>query len=370
MASRCRSLLAHQTNLETMKNPAKNLSLFWTLQIVGWSGYMLDRYLSAEGKFFPVYFIYLVIACALTFALRPIYRKVWRRKPSILTIGLTIIVCSILAAYFWLIFGEIVFAMVGIRRFPVPEKQSLIAYLSETFVVSLQHHKPFLFLSWSALYFGIKYWQSKKAEEENALKAEALAKEAELKMLRYQLNPHFLFNSLNSASALIVENPPRAEKMIGELSEFLRYSLTNTKAGTVTVKDEIKALENYLSIEQVRFEEKLQVNFDIAPETENFPLPNFLLHPLVENAVKYGMQTSDLPLKIEIKTERKNDALLIKISNTGKWFSSNGNQPQHNGTRVGIENVKKRLEQFFPERHRFQTFERDGRVCVLLEISV
>ncbi len=347
----------------------KNISLFWTLQIVGWSGYMLDRYLSAEGRFFPVYFIYLVIACALTFALRPIYKIIWRRKPSVLLIGLTIIVCSIVAAYLWLIFGEIVFALVGIRTFPVPEKQSLIFYLSDTFVVSLQHHKPFLFLSWSALYFGIKYWQSKKEEEENALKAESLAKEAELKMLRYQLNPHFLFNSLNSASALIAENPPRAERMINELSEFLRYSLVNTKTNTVTLKDEIEALRNYLNIEQVRFEEKLQVDFDIAPEAENFPLPNFLLHPLVENAVKYGMQTSELPLQIEIKAAKKNNTLVIEISNTGKWHNSNGKNPSGEGMRVGIENVKKRLEQFFPLQHRFQTFERGERVTILLEIT-
>jgi LytS/YehU family sensor histidine kinase len=225
-----------------------------------------------------------------------------------------------------------------------------------------------LFLSWSALYFGIKYWQSKRQEEENALKAEALAKEAELKMLRYQLNPHFLFNSLNSASALISENPPRAERMINELSDFLRYSLADTKTETVHLRDEIEALKNYLNIEQVRFEEKLQVSFDIAPEAENFRLPSFLLHPLVENAVKYGMQTSELPLQIEIKAERKNNKLLIEISNSGRWYKSNGANPQTNGMQVGIENVRKRLEQFFPNRYRFETSERDNRVHVLLEI--
>jgi two-component system, LytTR family, sensor kinase len=353
-----------------LKSFTENLSLFWTLQIVGWSGYMLDRYLSAEGKFFPVYFIYLVIACALTFAMRPIYHRVWRNKPSVLTVGIAIVVCSIIAAYLWLIFGEIAFAIFGIRQFPVPQKMSLIAYLSDTFIVSLQHHKPFLFLSWSALYFGIKYWQSKREEEENALKAEALAQEAELKMLRYQLNPHFLFNSLNSASALISENPQRAEKMLNELSDFLRYSLVNSKVGTVTLKDEIEALKNYLNIEQVRFEEKLKVNFDVAPETETFALPNFLLHPLVENAVKYGMQTSRLPLEIEIKSERKDAALLIEISNTGKWFVASDKKPQASGMKVGLENVKKRLEQFFPNRHRLQTFERGDYVHVLLEIAV
>lgn len=330
---------------------------------------MLDRYLSAEGKFFPVYFIYLVIACALTFAMRPVYRKVWRRKSSVWTIGLTIIVCSAIAAYLWLIFGEIVFALTGIRKFPVPEKMSLIAYLSDTFVVSLQHHKPFLFLSWSALYFGIKYWQSKRKEEENVLRAEALAKETELKMLRYQLNPHFLFNSLNSASALVSENPSRAEKMINELSDFLRYSLVNTKNGTVKLKDEIEALRNYLSIEQVRFEEKLQTRFDIADNAKNFALPNFLLHPLVENAVKYGMLTSEMPLQINVKMRRKDKKLLIEISNSGKWYNPKSAISNGGGTNVGIENVRKRLEQFFPGKHRFETFEQGGKVYVSLEID-
>lgn len=352
-----------------LNGASKNLSLFRTLQIVGWSGYMLDRYLSAEGRFFPVYFIYLIIACALTLALRPIYRRFWRRKPSVLTIGSVIFICSVVAAYLWLIFGEIVFAFFGIRKFPVPEKQSLISYLSDTFVVSLQHHKPFLFLSWSALYFGIKYWQEKREQEENALRAEALAKEAELKMLRYQLNPHFLFNSLNSASALVSENPARAEKMLDELSEFLRYSLTNAKAETVKLKDEIEALQNYLSIEQIRFEEKLQVRFDIAPEAQEARVPNFLLHPLVENAVKYGMQTSEMPLKIELKARMNGKKLRVEISNSGKWQNASGAKSSDNGMRVGLENVRQRLEQIFPERHRFETTERNGRVVVSLEIE-
>ncbi len=135
------------------------------------------------------------------------------------------------------------------------------------------------------------------------------------------------------------------------------------------MRDEVEALENYLNIEKVRFEEKLKVNFDIAPETEDFLLPIFLLHPLVENAVKYGMQTSELPLQIGIKTEKKNDALFIEISNTGKWCSANGKNLNGSGTNIGLENVRKRLEQFFPYRHRFETIERDNGVYVSLEIA-
>lgn len=365
MAGRRGAIHEHQTILKLHGDK----SLFWTLQSAGWSGYMLDRYLSAEGKFFPVYFIYLVIACALTFALRPIYKRVWQSQPKVLTIGLVIFICSVIAAYLWLIFGEIVFAFAGIRKFPVPGKQSLIDYLSDTFVVSLQHHKPFLFLSWSALYFGIKYWQGKRREEEHALRAEALAKEAELKMLRYQLNPHFLFNSLNSASALIAENPPQAARMLDELADFLRYSLVDAKAETVKLKNEIEALKNYLNIEQVRFEEKLQVSFAIAEEANDFLIPNFLLHPIVENAVKYGMRTSEMPLRIKIRAERKNNHLIVEISNSGKWFHSNGANPSTGGTRVGLENVRLRLAQIFPGHHRFDIFERDAQVSAVLEIA-
>ncbi|MDQ4120929.1 MAG: histidine kinase [Acidobacteriota bacterium] len=354
-----------------LKKLNENLSLFWKLQIVGWSGYMLDRYLSSEARFFPFHFLYLVTAFSLTFALRPIYHRVWKQKPSVLTIGVIIVLCSIAAAFLWLVLGEIVFAVLNLRAFPVPADKNLPVYLADTFKYSLQHHKPFLFLSWSALYFGIKYWQSKQAEEENALKSQALAQEAELKMLRYQLNPHFLFNSLNSASALVHESPQKTEKMLGELSEFLRYSLVHTKNETVALRDEIEAIRNYLEIEQVRFEDKLRIKIDVAPEAESFPLPSFLLHPLIENAVKYGMQTSSLPLEIEIRARKENGLLFLEISNTGKWIDAASNGFARNGksTRIGLENVRKRLEQAFSNKHKFETFERGERVFVRLEIG-
>lgn len=354
-----------------IKKPNENLSLFWTLQIVGWSGYMLDRYLSSEGRFFPFHFLYLITAFSLTFALRLIYHRVWKRKPSILTIGAVIVACSIAAAFLWLVLGEVVFAVLNLRAFPVPLEKKLPTYLADTFKYSLQHHKPFLFLSWSALYFGIKYWQSKRAEEENALKSQALAQEAELKMLRYQINPHFLFNSLNSASALVHESPQKTEKMLGELSEFLRYSLINTKHETAVLRDEIEAVRNYLEIEQIRFEDKLKIKIDVAPEAENFPLPSFLLHPLIENAVKYGMQTSPLPLEIEIRARKENGKLLLEISNTGKWIETAANGFPRNGksTHIGLENVRKRLEQMFPSKHKFETAERNNRVFIRLEIK-
>ena len=151
-------------------------------------------------------------------------------------------------------------------------------------------------ISWSVLYFGIKFFLEWDLQKDKAEKAIALAQSAQLQMLRYQLNPHFLFNSLNSVRALIAENKDTAKHMITELSEFLRYSLLSRNYSDVPLQDELDALKHYLAIQKKRYEDKLEVSFHIEPEVKEFPILCFLLHPLVENAVKYGMQTSPLPL--------------------------------------------------------------------------
>jgi len=336
------------------------IPLFWLLQTVGFCGYAIDRWIQGPEWFFPSGLAYIVVAFALTLLLRPFYHMVWEKSPSVWQIGLIVFFCSILTAYLWLLVSMALFRALGWLG---PVTVSLHQYLLQTFKGTLTHHKPFLFLSWSALYFGFKYWRRSQDEQQQALRAAALAKEAEIQMLRYQLNPHFLFNTLNSASALIHENPARAEKMIGELSELLRHTLANGKVGDVPLSDELEAARNYLDIEKIRFEDKLIVNFDIEPNAEVFLVPSMLLHPLVENAVKYGMQTSPLPLRVEILARALNDALRLEVINTGNWIKTNGHS-----TNIGIENVRQRLRQAFPERHRFDLFERNGQVHAVIEV--
>lgn len=352
-------------NAETLKD---RLSLYWALQIIGWSGYALDRYIQMPGHFFPVPFTYMLIAFGLSLCLRPIYRRLWARSPSLLTVGVVAVLCSVAAAFLWLLVSQLLFRLFQFG--PYPRNVALMAYLGQTFIYTLSHHKPFLFLSWSALYFGFKYWRREQHQRERALQAAALAREAELQMLRYQINPHFLFNSLNSASALIREDPARAERMLGELSAFLRYSLVQSKVAAVPLGEELAALRNYLDIEKIRFEDKLDVRFDIAPAAERFQVPGFILHPLVENAVKYGMQTGALPLVIEINAQAQNGSLHLAVINSGKLKAKTRNtSPSSNGVGIGLQNVRQRLAQAFPGRHRFEVFERDGRVRAELEIS-
>ena len=195
-----------------------------------------------------------------------------------------------------------------------------------------------------------------------------LAKRSQLQMLRYQLNPHFLFNALNSVRALIEENEEQAKNMITELSEFLRYSLMNNNHADIPLKHEIEALRHYFSIEKKRYEDKLDIDFDIEPEAEDYPVISFLIHPLAENAIKYGMRTSSMPLKIRIKAKVQENRLKLMVCNTGRWLESGNDKNRGQSTGTGLENVKQRLENAFPHHHHFKIHKTRDQVHVLMEI--
>jgi LytS/YehU family sensor histidine kinase len=220
--------------------------------------------------------------------------------------------------------------------------------------------------AWSALYLGVKNWWSWQTERENALESTALADKARLEMLRYQLNPHFLFNALNSIRASIDEDSTRAKQMITQLSEFLRYSLLHESAKKIPLRDELEAVRNYLAIEKIRFEDKLAVEFEIQRAAEDFKVPCFLLNPLIENAIKHGLQTSPKPLKIKISARLEaNDKLLLEISNTGN-LQNGSNQ---NGSGIGLKNVRERLEKLFAENGKFELLQENGFVKARIEIG-
>lgn len=342
---------------------ARGPAAFWSLQLAGWSAYALDRYLS-DRRFSQVSFIYLGVAFVLTtVVLWPIYRAVWRRTQRLPVVGATAFVTSCGAAFLWLVVGRAIFVVTGIGPAPAGP---LSAYLAETLHYTLVHHKPFLFLSWSAIYFAIRYWDDAQRRERDALAAAAAAREAELKMLRYQLNPHFLFNSLNSAAALARSDPRRAERMLTQLSDFLRYALASAKPPDVSLREELDAIGAYLAIEAVRYEEKLTVRMDVAAAAEAFRVPGFLLLPLVENAIKYGMATSTPPLVLDI-TARVDECgtLRLEVVHTGRWQES----PVTRGVGVGLENVQQRLTAAFGAQQRLEVFEQGGRVHAVIELA-
>ena len=228
---------------------------------------------------------------------------------------------------------------------------------------------PAVLLLWSFLFLKAAQWQEQRSQEERVLRAESLTREARLRMLRYQLNPHFLFNALNSIGALAGEAPHRIQRMVGELSGFLRYSLLDPERLEVPLGEEIRAVAQYLEVEKVRFEDDLDVHVDVDPAAAERVVPAFLVLPLVENAIKHGRRTSPMPLRIQVDGRIEADALIIEVQNTGRWAGAGQSSEPPAGTGTGLRNLRERLAAHYPWRHRFDVYEEGGSVHARIRIG-
>ncbi len=175
---------------------------------------------------------------------------------------LIVVGSSLVSGFLLLVLGDVIYRQLGFITSPLAPC-GLPQYLVDALVISLTHFKSLTLLTWSAVYLVLVYGLDVERERQASLQARALSHQAQLEMLRNQLSPHFLFNALNSMSVLIREDPARAEQMLDELSEFLRYSLASTKAQEATLADEVDVIRRYLAIQQIRFEEKLQVAWHV-----------------------------------------------------------------------------------------------------------
>jgi len=228
----------------------------------------------------------------------------------------------------------------------------------------------FVFLCWAALYHGISYYQllqnesvmkldaeaSVSQEKLKRLVAESDAKDAQLKMLRYQLNPHFLFNTLNAINSLVgTEKPQRAQKMIVQLSKFLRYSLDNNPEMKTPLGREIDALMLYLEIEKTRFGERLKLDFLIDENTKSALVPSLLLQPIIENSMKYAIAKSEHGGEIRLRAHASDDALLMELSDTGAGSKIHSSKLKSgSGRGIGLRNTMDRLTAFYGSEFKFE----------------
>jgi len=205
-------------------------------------------------------------------------------------------------------------------------------------------------------------------QRDSAHKAETLAKDVQLKMLRYQINPHFLFNVLNSIYTLIDENTEKAKKLVIDMSEYYRYTL-NKQEHTISIEKEVESILKYLEIQKTRFEDDFQYEISVDEALKPVMIPSFLIHLLIENAVKYGTKTVKERLIIKLSVTLENKILLIKVSNTGKLLIQDKNGEKNaNGTGNGIENLKNRLALYYDDNYAFSLIEEDGCVVATIEI--
>ena len=337
--------------------------LFWLLHLGGWTAwglfgkYLYTRALDAAPPNYGMYVALItLLGMALTLVLRYLYRLSWERP--LWQRGLLVLGASYGVAYLWLSMRSMIFARWFEKDAQMLEWMGALGPAADLYEKISFHESQLaswmLILSWSALYLALKYYRIFREVRESALLAGAMAHEAQLKMLRYQLNPHFLFNTLNAISTLILEhNTDAANRMVTKLSSFLRYSLDNDPMQRITLKREIEALRLYLDIEKVRFEERLQLDLDIQPEAETALIPSLLLQPLVENAIKHAIAQVETGGHIRIGARVFGGELLLELSDDGPGVKLvNGEIPDARG--VGLRNTRERLHELYGRAHSFR----------------
>ncbi len=220
----------------------------------------------------------------------------------------------------------------------------------------------FVFSFWTALYIASQMrWQTQRAEREK-LELQVVFKEAELRALQAQVNPHFFFNSLNSIRALIYQDADAAARAVDQLAGMMRYSLQVGQKDTVAFAEELHAARTYLAMEQIRFEQRLQVEWQIEEGLDQIKLPPMALQSLLENAVKYGVEPKIEGCVVQIHARREGQSVLVSVRNPGRLIQSK------NSTRVGLENTKKRLALLFGEQASCKLVEENGWVTASLRL--
>ena len=294
----------------------------------------------------------------VTALLRVVFKKFQVHRYALIPLTIVAFLYSVFATLLWTYSFFIMEYLYN--TVPVQVTFSLIAHLFEINYIAIA--------LWCGLYLGYKIWEEWTNQKLQLEHERGLVRTAQLEMLKYQLNPHFLFNTLSSLRGLITVEPLKAREMVTQISEFLRYSLLEGKNNEVQLSKEIEIIKLYLAIEQVRYNEDLIIEYDICADAKDSMIPIFLIHPLVENAVKHGMQTSPMPLRISVRTSLSEKTLVIEVTNTGTWLEKvkSGNT---NSTGIGLQNIQRRLQHSYPGNHTFEIITDHDQVTVIMKIK-
>ena len=332
----------------------------WALQISGWTIYfilMFLTYMSVDSPNTLQYLFMIKFQRSLTgLLLTSLLWQYYKRAFDFERLGknvLIIFICSMLLGPVWRM-TEMLFFQLTLDDYNFTNAMQYTPRQSLIYGVTI--------MAWSAIGLGILYWQQWQREREKSHRANLLAEKARLDALRYQVNPHFLFNAMNSIRASIDEDKERAKLMVTQLSEFMRHSLLSGEKKEIPLRDELDAVKNYLAIEKTRFEDDLQIEFDIDENTKGELVPCFILNPLVENSIKHGFETSPRPLQIKISAKMKDGKLSLEVQNTGKIAETNGSMG------IGLANVQERIATLFPETGKFELSSVNGHVIAKVEI--
>ena len=336
-------------------------SIFWFVHlifylIVGPSG-------QSSGNWYLVYVVYTFTAMVYSFIIRYVFKKFSVHKFTLVPVSITILLFALICGNLLAFSGRfIMYYLVPTDQFPY--FKNAVEYSIKIWSVS------YVYATYGIIYVLLQIRRDLISEKLRVDRTDSLYREAQLNLLRYQINPHFLFNVLNSIRSLIHEGRSEAEYMLNELSEFLKFSLFTRKQKEIPLSEELDMLNHYFAVEKIRFEDNLKIEMDIDPMSEDYPVPPLILQPIIENAIKYGKETSEIPLEITISTKVIDDVLNVDIINSGEWVEARKSSIKgfENKTGTGIENVKERLAYTYMNNYKFSLEHKKGKVKAHLEL--
>ncbi len=331
--------------------------LYWVLQIGGWTLYAVVQILVATWSSQAISaqrIIFLGYEAFFCFLLTHGFRT-YMNHNRWLSLSMPVLLPRVLSA--------VILMSVALYFLRIPLSIPLGLFNKSVFNISnilgLSSVYSFFFFTWSICYFIYNYFE----RYNTSLKLEASVKEIELNNLKSQLNPHFIFNALNSIRALVDENPDKAKMAINQLANILRNTLVTEKKGLTKFGDELKVVRDYLGLEGIRFEERLKAELEIDPESINVLVPPLMLQTLVENGVKHGISKLTEGGVIQLKTQVINDRLNIQIRNSGHYI----NGKKRGG--LGLINTSQRLRLLYGSDASF-SITNESNNFVLTEITI
>jgi sensor histidine kinase YesM len=344
---------------------------FWRLQLLGWGGYALQRAVSAIANGQPWDLLVPVLITAITgFSISVILSVIYGwliRQRALVTWSVTVLVLAVAVSLYSFVNAWV------LQLYYADEQTGFVQRFVGIFFYDLT-----VLGAWSALYYAINFFLQVEEQADRLERLEAQATSAQLAMLRYQLNPHFLFNTLNSISTLVLlKQTEPANAMLTRLSGFLRHTLVTQPGGKVSVAQEVETLKLYLDIERMRFEERLRTVFKIEPAAAKASIPSLLLQPLVENAIKYAVSPQEEGARISLTAQVIGNRLRVVVADTGPGSQAAAARVSDRlaggagtvSTGVGLANIRDRLAQAYGEDHRFQIDNPpEGGFTVTIEI--
>ena len=337
--------------------------VYWITQLTGWALYLsvfnfLFYLEKGQVARLDVALGQYVIGIAISHGMRAIIlRNNWLEK----SIGFTLPRLILAAA----IMGLVAFCTETLVHIAIVRPLDLKAHWSSIDHFGRVINWTLLLSIWSFGYFAYIYFIRHRRDEIRNLRLETANRENQLNTLRAQLNPHFMFNALNSIRALVDEDPEQAKRSITQLSAILRNAMATVKRRTVPLGEEIDIVKAYLALEAIRFEERLRVRFELEEGTDRELVPPMLLQTLVENAVKHGVSKLPQGGELHVGVYRSLDGLVLRVRNSGHYEPGT-----INGTGIGLRNTRKRLDMIYAGKAQLHIENRDGMVVTEVEIPM